>query len=432
MEGYGPLAVATDAAIEQLRVGLSKFFSLASGLANVSDEIVDTATAELAGRSAVFLTRRSQRPALFDYQADLVQQVLRSLENRSSGLLSLPTGGGKTRTGVVACLEGFAERIIGNLIWLAPTRELVEQAQATFLQMWREHGQCPDIQLSRGFSVPVGNAVCVTTPQEVYQRIRNHSPLGAWDAVVFDEAHQLGARTYDLAVQSLRTSGHAPDGRIAGLVGLSATPGRSDEGETENLVDLFDGRLLTSSILGANPVSTLQRRGVLARLEFRSLTQRNVEVSDEVARLRIAVKACESLAAQGRRVLVFCQSVAGAECLAEALTGIGIPSTTVSAQTPTLERLARLSAFGSGQVSVLTNQRLLATGYDCPAVSDVLILGPVGSPILFEQIVGRAARGPRTGGSSLSRVWDFDDHRSKFGLPSSYYRYRDYEWSSEG
>lgn len=298
--------------------------------------------------------------------------------------------------------------------------------------MWREHGQCPDIQLARGFSDPVENAVCVTTPQEVYQRIRNHNPLGEWDAVVFDEAHQLGARTYELAVQSLRTTGRAPGGRMAGLIGLSATPGRAAEGETEYLVDLFGGRLLTSSVLGKNPVSTLQRRGVLARLEFRTLTQRNVEVSDEVGRLRVAVKACESLAARGRRVLVFCQSVAGAECLAEALTGIGIPSTTVSAQTPTLERSARLSAFGSGQISVLTNQRLLATGYDCPAVSDVLILGPVGSPILFEQIVGRAARGPRTGGSSVARVWDFDDHRSKFGLPSSYYRYRDYDWSSGG
>jgi superfamily II DNA or RNA helicase len=96
---------------------------------------------------------------------------------------------------------------------------------------------------------------------------------------------------------------------------------------------------------------------------------------------------------------------------------------------PAEDRYAIISAFERHKISVLVNQRLLATGYDCPAVTDVLLLTRIGSPILFEQIVGRAARGPRTGGSRVGTIWEFDDHLAMHGLPSSYYRYKDYDWS---
>jgi DNA repair protein RadD len=80
---------------------------------------------------------------------------------------------------------------------------------------------------------------------------------------------------------------------------------------------------------------------------------------------------------------------------------------------------------------VLANQHLLAVGYDCPAVTDVVIQNKISSLILFEQIVGRAARGPLTGGSRVASVWEFEDHLALHGLPQSYYRYRDYDWTSK-
>ncbi|MBE1548130.1 superfamily II DNA or RNA helicase [Mycobacterium sp. OAS707] len=413
-----------------LRRALSRHFAMESSPWDEGffDE-EDSADVATVGTHSLDLVRSSLRPRLFDYQRDLVTKFVACIESGRSGLLSLPTGGGKTRTAVVACLDSFSRNIIHNAIWLAPTRELVEQAQLTFVDMWKAIGGCPDIRIDRGFRMSRELSVCVTTPQEVYARLQKETNLGAWDAVIFDEAHQLGARTYEQSVRALCSQHTGYRSQPTGLIGLSATPGRTAEDETSRLVDFFGGHLITSSTLGANPVLTLQRRGVLARLEFRSLTKREIPVADEVSRLRIAITACQQFAMHGRRVMVFTQSVEGAECLAAALWGLEVPAASVSSKLPAQRRFSILAAFGEGRIQVLANQRLLATGYDCPAVSDVLLLGPVGSPILFEQMVGRAARGPKTGGSALARVWDFDDHLAKYGIPSSYYRYRDYDWS---
>ena len=91
-------------------------------------------------------------------------------------------------------------------------------------------------------------------------------------------------------------------------------------------------------------------------------------------------------------------------------------------------RLSRLRAFERGDLSVIVNKRLLATGYDCPTVRHVILATRIGSAILFEQIVGRATRGPLVGGHARSTVWEFDDHLAAHGLPQSYYRYSDYDW----
>ena len=84
--------------------------------------------------------------------------------------------------------------------------------------------------------------------------------------------------------------------------------------------------------------------------------------------------------------------------------------------------------FASGKTAVLTNYRILATGYDCPAVSDVALLSRVGSAVQFEQMVGRACRGPKTGGAASATVWDLDDHLQLHGLPESYFRFNNFDW----
>jgi superfamily II DNA or RNA helicase len=149
----------------------------------------------------------------------------------------------------------------------------------------------------------------------------------------------------------------------------------------------------------------------------------------EEGRIPEVVDLCIKLAERNRRVLVFSGSVAGAIVTASALRSCGVGSEAVYSELGTSERDSRISRFGSGEISVLVNQRLLATGYDCPAVSDVVIASKIGSPVLFEQIVGRGARGPKTGGGSRSTIWQFEDHLALHGLPQSYYRYRDFDWA---
>ncbi len=374
--------------------------------------------------------REDMRPALFDYQRDVVDQIC-NLRQRSA-LLALPTGAGKTRTAVAAILAGIAEDRVHNVVWLAPSVELVEQAFNTFRDVAQSQGNLRSMVLTREPLLHHKNPlVLLTTPQTIYARRADWRYNISWDLVVFDEAHQLGAPTFVAAIESLGVEDNdlMADNNRPTLLGLSATPGRVDPAETEDLVSLFHGVLIKSDLLGADPVKTLQQQGVLANLHFKQFTQSRIELTDEARRLVIAASACNELVERGRRPLVFASSVPAAIVLDDLLSLKEIRSAVLHSETPPNHRRSVLSDFAIGRIDVVLNQRLLSTGYDCPAVTDVLILGRVSSPILFEQMVGRAARGPKTGGSTHAYVWDFDDHLSLHGRPRSYYRYRDFDWS---
>jgi DNA repair protein RadD len=369
------------------------------------------------------LVRAETRPALFEYQAELVSAAGEIIDQDAAALLSLPTGGGKTRTAVSAVLTAMTYGGVRHVVWLAPTLELLDQASSTFRTVWKDFGAAPDITLLRQQSWDDGCSIWLTTPQAVNAAlVRSKSVAGA-DLVVFDEAHQSAARTFRHAVESLRTSNGAS------LIGLSATPGRTDPTEIAQLQEMFGGRLLRSGFLGSNPVLALQRFGVLARLRFRRFTEKKIGSQDEARRIEIAARAAQELVHRGRHVLVFAASVGGAYLLRDILNGSGIPAQAVDASLPENDRAAIIESFAQHKTAVLVNQRLLATGYDCPAVTDVFLLTEVRSAILFEQMVGRAARGPKTGGAHSATIWEFDDHLELHGLPSSYYRFADYDWS---
>lgn len=365
------------------------------------------------------LVRAKRIPRLFDYQAELADRMLELTNSSRSGLVSLPTGAGKTRMAMYAMLSSLEARPLHRWLWLAPTLELLDQAVATATSMWNAWPAIPDITMDLRTLNNDGASVWFNTPQAI-NNMRGLAPTA--DVVVFDEAHQLGAPTYREAVHRVSGSGTS-------VIGLSATPGRSATGETEHLVEYFDGRLLTSSILGAKPVEELQERGVLAKLIFKDIGRDPMKWGAE-QRPRVVARLAEKLANDGRRSLIFTASVAEAIALALHLRERGIPADFIEGRLSDGERTRRLDQFAEGVTRIMFNQRLLATGYDCPAVSDVVLGSRVGSAILFEQMVGRAARGPMTGGSRVARIWQFDDHLAIHGLPQSYYRFRDYEWAS--
>jgi superfamily II DNA or RNA helicase len=363
------------------------------------------------------LIRSTRVPRLFDYQGELAEEILNLTRDSGSGLVSLPTGAGKTRTAMYAMLSSLRERPQGRWLWLAPTVELLDQAVATVSSMWDTWPAIPDMSIEMRSPSGGDASIWLNTPQAINSV---QGSLPSVDVVVFDEAHQLGAPTYAEAVQRVR-------GPHTSVIGLSATPGRTAQGETEGLVSFFDGRLLTSSVLGTRPVEELQERGVLAKLVFKKIGKDPGKWTTE-ERPRVIARLAEKLVGDGRQSLVFTSSVAEAIALSLHLRESGIPADFVEGRLPDHERTRRLKRFADGVTRVMFNQRLLATGYDCPAVSDVVLGSRVGSAILFEQIVGRAARGPMTGGSRVARVWQFDDHLGIHGLPQSYYRYRDFDW----
>lgn len=427
----GPLS-ERDLASDQTRQSyLNEIMRAEAGLHSSDD---DDEEAKEALEGILELEPISVESQLLDYQAELVLEIIELCGRRppdNIGLVALPTGAGKTRTAVCAILKLVAANSVGKVLWLAPSRELLEQAIGAFRALWLTSGnqsigldlcRC---QILKDYPKARRTTVYFSTPQMLYQRLlRARSKLPIWDLIVFDEAHLAEAPTFRDALTLARELG----GAEAPCFGLSATPGRTNESGTDSLVGLFNRHLVTSRLLGKDAFDALRKRGVLAKVDFRIIPGSSTkpctrtDAATDTDRFRATILLCRQLSKTGS-TMVFSGSVRHAVALAGSLKHQGVPAAWVSGAMSTRDRERTLKAFEAGALSVLVNKTLLATGYDCPAISNVVLTVPIRSAVLFEQMVGRASRGPRVGGNAKATVWYFEDHIKWHGSPASYQRY---------
>lgn len=73
-----------------------------------------------------------------------------------------------------------------------------------------------------------------------------------------------------------------------------------------------------------------------------------------------------------------------------------------------------IRSFREGRLDVLVNVQMLTEGVDVPAVKTVFLTKPTMSEILMRQMIGRALRGPASGGAENAFLVSFEDHWEKF------------------
>ena len=209
---------------------------------------------------------------LFSYQREIVDGLhawFGRRDIRQSILVSLPTGGGKTRTALWFAREMAERGDVHRLLWVAPSSELVEQAVDCLADLWRRFpgGPIADVSVNglvprRTRRPPLQAIFCtVHLATKRLAAVEEFEP----DLLVFDEAHQAVASTFRRVVREVM---RLPASRV---VGLSATPGRSKADEGDDLRELFGGGLITSTELGRAPVEALIKRGVLSKLKIEPL-----------------------------------------------------------------------------------------------------------------------------------------------------------------
>ena len=412
-----------------------------AGLAGA--DAADETTSRPVAKVSEVLERRTN--VLFDYQEEIIERLNPLIQRggSTSCLVSLPTGAGKTRLGATACLR-LLKSSIQSVVWVAPTLELVDQAIAAFRVVHASGEGPPCVRLEQlGTAAVDGPVVYFGTTQLLAARSKSVGEMRGIPTcalVVFDEAHVALAPSYKRALDALRRREDAPS-----IVGLTATPGRSSELGSDQLAEVFRGRWVLSRILGASPVDVLRQRGVLSNVEFRlvpfdgagrgtRLSRRFREAMsvDDLAlhqgRFASTVQLCATASEEGR-TLVFCGSLLHAAAVCSELRQRGVRAAMVSGYQAALRRRRVLSDFEGGRTTVLLNMGVLIAGYDVPAIRNVLISWPVRSVITFEQMVGRASRGPLVGGHERNAVYMFDDLLALHGRPSSYARFKDFAWA---
>lgn len=408
-------------------------------------------------------------PQLHEYQQKLVDNVhgLLSQPDSRRGLISLPTGAGKTRVIVQSLVQmACAGRLTGTVVWIAQTEELCEQAVQSWAEIWRAIGPSDTLILSRMWGSNdvddesgLGLQVVVATIDKLREAIDNprYSWLSNPELIILDEAHVSTASSYTRVLQWLGESTQVSKVSTP-MIGLTATPFRGiNEEETKRLVARYGSRRLDTGIFGdADPYDYLQGINVLSRVTQHLLRGIDIDIDDNLKgwfdqfhgvpstlppsieerlgknteRNRAIVKSIMDLP-RDWPILVFATSVENAKVLAAELSYQGVEAHPIVGTTPTALRRHYIEQFRRGDVHVLTNFNVLTQGFDAPKVRAVYVTRPTFSPNLYQQMIGRGLRGPLNGGSEECLIVNVEDNISMYG-DNLAFRHFEYLWSDHG
>ncbi|TPW94949.1 DEAD/DEAH box helicase [Mycolicibacterium fortuitum] len=396
-------------------------------------------------------------PSLRDFQIELRNQVLELIGGGSASnraILALPTGAGKTRTTVEALLQ-WRQSLpdLPNILWIAQSDELCEQAVQSFKEVWfdlghRDARRRDTLTIGRLWGAnnadPLGCGVLVSTIQKLREAQRDEGReltsedlqiLGeSTGVIVIDEAHRALSPSYSAVLSSLGIS-YRTKSTATAVLGLTATPRRTSAKETARLRKRFNDRILNAPALGQDPIQTLRGQGILAMVDYESLDydakridldatpkyeQHYAEFEDvhpdvlrrlgeEHQRNRRILERLLKLD-PGWPVLLFACSTQHAQAMSTLLRRRGRSAGCILGTTGPTTRRALIEQFRDGQLSVLCNYGVLTTGFDAPKVRCVVVARPTASPILYEQMVGRGMRGPEFGGTNRCLIIDVDDN----------------------
>ena len=392
------------------------------------------------------------------HQAEALQELDKWYKSAPTeprgGILVLPTGGGKTFTAChFICRNPLSDSF--KVLWLAHTHHLLEQAYFSFSHLVGLIAE-PKSQLrSRVVSGTIGHFpvhsiqpsddVVISSLQTVCSAVSNrHQQLDRFlDStkgrlfVVFDEAHHSPAPSYRSLMLSLRE--RCPQMH---LMGLTATPTYSEENRRGWLHKLFPQGIIYQVV-----PQTLMAAGILARpvleeaqtafdanfdeREYEKWMGTNRDLPDTIiTSLASSRERNEYIAgcyvSQRKRygkTIIFADRWEQCEQLSEALKKRGVKADAIYSHVDanpgnaearnrrtSAENAKVLQAFRDGKLDVLINIRMATEGTDVPDVQTVFLTRQTTSQILLTQMVGRALRGPKFGGTDKAFIVSFIDN----------------------
>ena len=377
---------------------------------------------------------------LEDYQRDAVN-CLDEFYNKkfnNSGIIVMPTGSGKTRTAVYFLLKNILSKGY-QVVWLAHRSMLLEQTADTFyknsalikyadpsrerLKILCVSGEHCRIKYARkDTDIIIGSVQSLSRNLDYIPSVIRDKVM-----IIVDEAHHTTAKTYRRVIDKIRGISHNTK-----LLGLTATPVRTIEKETYQLMKLYDDSIIYSISMGE-----LVKRGVLSVPEFETvMTDFDIEAHidiDEEKYIRkwgeLSPGLVEFLAGVCERnelivntyirnkerygkTIIFAMNAHHCISLCDAFVKRGIKCDYIySMADNNADKIAR---FRRGEIDVLVNINMLTEGSDIADIQTVFLTRPTQSDVLLMQMIGRGMRGKSFGGTENVNIVDFCDKWDMF------------------
>ena len=376
-----------------------------------------------------------------------------------STLVVLPTGGGKTYTASLWLLKNAIDKG-KKILWIAHRQMLLEQAAESF-QKYAYAEVIPHIS-SFAFRIVSGSSNHDRTsdikPKDNLLIVskdsigRNLNRLDSWLAgedeiyLIVDEAHHSTAKTYRKVIEYVKSK--VP---CVKLIGLTATPFRTAESEQGLLAKIYtdgikDGEVVHNDIGIAYQVGLkeLINRQILSNPTFESCYTEETfgdslgvdawksiqnfdaipdniaeQMAESAERNKLIVDRYRKNQDKYGQTIVFAVNVTHAIQLTALFKKAGIKAdyivssikdsvtgVTISSQ----ENEQKIADYREGRLQVLINVNILTEGSDLPKTKTIFLARPTVSTILMTQMIGRALRGTKAGGTAEAYIVSFIDH----------------------
>jgi superfamily II DNA or RNA helicase len=356
-----------------------------------------------------------RRIRLRPYQKSAVQEVVSryTRENARRLLLYLPTGAGKTVIAAFIIKELLTRPGFGKVLFVAHRREILDQTARTIAaELPRAR-----LQIEQGGRHAHRDAtITIASVQSLVRRKERFDPK-AFSLIICDECHRALAPSWGEVIDYF----HAHRGRDTLLLGMTATPRRTDG---RSALDLFDevafeiGRTDLEDLGFLVPMSYYMVRSDL-RLDKVKISGGDFQVGGLSRVMSSPVLRALTIRAWlekglGKRTIAFCAGVDHARRLAEDFEAQGVKAREIDGRTK--DRNLLLRSFAEGEFDVLTNYGVLTEGFDDPGVACILMARPTTSPLVYTQCLGRGLRtAPGKAACTVIDIVDRSTHQLQYG-----------------
>ena len=382
---------------------------------------------------------------LHDFQERIRRKILSEFsKDKIRFLLHMPTGSGKTRTASEIILDFirmspaqslFQENI--KILWIAQSEELCFQAMETI--KWVVDQNTRDIKIGNFYGNNSIDKNILEHPAIIIcgiQKLMNHYMEPLWSdirnqcyLVVVDEAHR------SVANQWLKALNYFASNSSTNLLGLTATPGLgSGDDDTHILAQYYGNNKITLLDEKYNnidhPIEFLVEKEYLAHIDRNTiesdvkLTKDDI-ISESTSSFRFSGNTLNSLSIDpsrnssiiniiknhnDKKILVFTCGLDHNKILKQLLKKENIYSETIDGSSKNRETLINKFKNSSSDLNILLNFGVLTTGFDAPKTDVCIIARPVGSIVMYSQMVGRILRGPKNTGNKKNILYTIKDN----------------------
>lgn len=353
---------------------------------------------------------------LRDYQAESIERIRNQIRaGQKKILFVLPTGGGKTiLTGFMlqeAIKRGF------NCWFVVHRKELISQSADKFKLFDLE---CSYIASGMDYDPDCKLQLCmVNTLANRIHKIKERP-----DLIFIDECHHAICATYERAIRECPMSLQ---------IGLTATPKRLDGKGLKSAFDvmvqgptmeqLIGQEALTNYVIHA-PKNSLNLDGIKTTAGDYNQKE-TIKRIEEAKIIGDAVKEYRRIA-DGKKLVVFAQSIEHAEQIAKNYNDAGIPAKAISSKSTAQDRELAINQFHSGEIKILTNCNLVSEGFDVPSCDGIQVFRATKSLAMYLQQCGRALRPDPGNPGKKAVIIDHVKNWEYHGFPCM-----DHEWKLE-